>query len=318
MSASKIDIFRYSRELVYFSELVKLGTRKSAAEKLNVNIKTAREYIRTLESAFNQKIISDDSGIKGIVLTEFGQRLYATIYPKIEQLDIDVDTLYNFGDKITYKMGVFPLSYHYFVKYMLAPLRTQFPNIIFDITMITPAMFERFGSHIRGLAQSFDLLMMPRKNLHLIDQDKWKVVITLQGKFGLYCSQSFLDTLGHPIEQPEDLRHLDYIATPFETGMITFSQDNQHKTVQLNLIARVSMHLSVSELIRQHLGFAMLDNGLVSLTDMQTVPLVQVLKNWEIERNLDTFVISQGRYLDVEKFMLSCWRQDVSNGTIIV
>jgi len=258
MRTSKVDIFRYSRELVYFSELVKLGTRKSAAEKLNVNIKTAREYIRALESAFEQKIISDDSGVKGIVLTDFGQRLYATIYPKIEQLDIDVDTLYNFGDKLTYKIAVFPVSYHYFVKHMLAPLRVQFPNVIFDITMITPAMFERFGSHIRGVAQSFDLLMIPRKNLHLIDQDKWKVVITLQGKLGLYCSQNFLETLDHPIEQPEDLHHVNYIATPFETGLITFSQKNIHKTVQLNLIARVSVHLSLSELIRQHLGFAML------------------------------------------------------------
>jgi hypothetical protein len=201
---------------------------------------------------------------------------------------------------------------------MLAQLRVQFPNVIFDVMMITPAMFERFGSHIRGLAQSFDLSMISRKNLHLIDQDKWKVVTTVQGKLGLYCSQGFLNTLDHPIKQPEDLRHLDYIATPFETGLITFSQKNQHKTVQLNLISRLSISMSLPELIRQDLGLAMLDSGLMKLTDMQTVPLVQVIKDWEIEQNLDTFVISQGRYVEVEKFMLSCWRQDVNNGTTIV
>jgi hypothetical protein len=76
--------------------------------------------------------------------------------------------------------------------------------------------------------------------------------------------------------------------------------------------------MSLPELIRQDLGLAMLDSGLMKLTDMQTVPLVQVIKDWEIEQNLDTFVISQGRYVEVEKFMLSCWRQDVNNGTTIV
>ncbi|WP_395947196.1 LysR substrate-binding domain-containing protein [Caedibacter taeniospiralis] len=309
-----VNLFKYARELVYFKVLVQQGSRKKAADALNIDIKTAGRYLADLEFAIKGPLLKNsESGVQNIALTPLGHRLYAVILPKIERLEIDLSNFESIRQNIVYRILAFPAGYHYAAKLLLAKLRKKFPHITFEVGVITPTMIARFGAHLQELADSFNMLLLLKEHLHLLDQDKWIVLKTVKGKFALYTSQPYLDSLTHSILNPNDLTGLNYLGSPLETGQVQLLKDGETKLIQLNIVCKMGMEFVILELIQQGLGIGILNETLVKASS-DRAQLVKLLPDWTISRDPDVIILSQKVNAEIDKYVIQCLEDDMQQG----
>lgn len=315
----KLNMLRFSRELVYFKTLVQQSTHKVASELANINVKTAKRYIADLEYALgSQLIVNNESSTTTVELTPLGQKLFAIILPKLEHLEVNLTNFDALRRKAVYRVLTFPLGYLYMTKRLLEKLCTQFTDITFELAVVTPTMISRFGTYIQDTFESFDLLLLYRKHLHLINQDKWIVRKIIAGKPALYTSRKYLDSLDFDIRKPQDLANLNYLGNPLETGQIVLYKEDKIETVQLKMICKLGIEFTILDLLNKGLGIAVVNETFLHTYHLEANQLVRIMEDWELKTDVDVMLVSRGGYQDIDRYILQHWEEDAKKGVSFI
>ena len=267
----------------YFIAVAKLGSITLVAKSLSIDYKTIKRKVQLLEKTLNTRLI--DSSHQGTGLTSEGWKFYQEVSNGYMTFKNIVDD--RLTKKITYKKNSInillqPVTSLLFSQHIIPKVYESFPELNIHISIFDISYLLAYGSHIKTLLNSFNIISIDDTAIQMINPDEWRLAFSIKEKTQLYAHQNYISKLG--ISDIKDLNKTNLIirtGTSEENGLIKLQnkQNLNIEEVQFSNNLSAKNDLIKAHLANQSLGVALLSPMLFNCG--QNIELVKIFPEYE-------------------------------------
>lgn len=231
--------------LIYFTTLVEQGTLKKTSEVLGIDFKTLKKKIELLEIALQKTLITKDT--RNTIITDDGMRLYALVCNELKFID---DKLAHFkndpresNQSIQISLLLPPTFALYFSLQILPNIEALHPHVHINIDILSDNFMLQHGNYLRSILDKYEVVLINRRALHLIDDERWMLSKDIIETSNLYAADAYLDK--HSIKSLNDLKNCRLITQNHftESHKLPFEMNNCDFSVHCSDVLNVENNL---------------------------------------------------------------------------
>jgi DNA-binding transcriptional LysR family regulator len=258
-------------DLLWFLAVAEERSFTRAAARLGISQSTLSHTIKRLETRMGLRLLHRTT--RNVAPTEAGERLQATLSPRIAEIEAEMAALTDFRDKPAGRIRM-TLSDHAMVSVVwpkLLPVMSAYPDIRLELHVynsFSNIVEDGFDAGIR-LGESVEADMIARR----IGPD-WRLIAV--------ASPAYLANRGRPQHPKELLGHIcmNYRYTP-RGGQYAWEFEKGGETLRVRVDGQMTFNSSTPmvEAAREGLGIAYVPEDMVT-NALASGALEQVLDDW--------------------------------------
>ncbi len=268
--------------LIFFATFVEQGTLKQTCEVIGIDFKTLKKKIELLESTLKTTLVS--KGSKGLDVTDEGMKLYSLICNDLKFIDKKLayfkkdNNIANQDSQMS--LLLHPVSALYFSSYMLPKIEKTYPNLAINIDTLSYSFMMQHGNYVRTLIEKYDIIIINKRVMHLIDDQKWLLAKVFVDQSHLYATKEYLNQ--HPINSINDLKKCRLITCDYMPDLhrIKLKANDQKFSINCHNVLPVENDLINLYLTQNSLGIGIIRDITINANDNHQ--LVKVLPEYEL------------------------------------
>ncbi|RZJ44141.1 MAG: LysR family transcriptional regulator [Brevundimonas sp.] len=258
-------------DLIAFVEVARESSFTKAAAKLGVSQSALSYTVRTLEARIGLQLLTRTT--RSVSLTEAGERLFRSIGPRLDEIDLEVTAITELRDKPAGTVRITSVEHaaETILWPALAPLLREYPDVNVEIItdyQLVDIVAGRFDAGVRLGEQ--------------VDKDMVAVKIGPGFQMAVVATPEYLATRPHP-KTPQDLAAHDCIGLrlPTHGGLYAWDFRKKSQAVEVRIQGRAVFNtiLMMRNAALEGLGLAYLPEDRVE-ADIASGRLVRVLQDW--------------------------------------
>lgn len=247
-----------------FVSVVQAGSLSAASDLTGVPASRLSRRLTQLENSLGTQLIN--RGKKGVSLNELGEHFFTHAQNMLEQADAAIQSIQNGLNKPSGLLRIsapVDVAHRYVIPYLNDYL-TQYPDVMIDINLSQ--------QKVNMIQDGIDIAI----RVGSIENDNVVAKRWLDMQFGIFATQSYLDTYGVPTN-PNDLYDHRIIAQTLSLPW-QFQKGDQLIKINPHPFIGCNDFTAVDPLIAQGLGI-----GKMTFESARHYPqLVRVLTDWEM------------------------------------
>ena len=300
-----------------FYYIYKEKSSTGAAKRLHITQSGVSQHLQKLEYELKSDLFTRSR--RKLIPTAAGQKLFNTISPFIEELEIVVK---NINDSETVPSGYlrlgFPVEFSKnYVPGILASFRAQYPDVNFFIKMGGP---ETLLPMVESGELDFAYIdIFPNATAMTGDLSPYVIEPMLEEELVLACSKAYYEKKIRGNCSFEQLSQLDYISYKlYPSALQTWYKFNFERfPVKLNIVLTIDSVQAVLEAIRCHMGLSVIVTHLVSeeINNGSIVPIK--ISSKKIINQIGLFKLRQKNLTLSEKIFQNYFRDEINKPKLI-